>query len=192
MVWNFQIATIGDGRVYDLTVDAASGQVWTRFNWVAQDSYRVYPAPVESPNHSLLPPPADDRQIVEDPADLIIASPFGWHATDGLPFTTHRGNNVHAYNDINHDDMPPDMEPDCGVSLDCKFPVDLTLDPHDYTSAAVTNLFYWNNLIHDIQYRYGFDEAAGNFQEINYGAGGVAGFDPNLHNAFGGSGNHQR
>jgi extracellular elastinolytic metalloproteinase len=37
----------------------------------------------------------------------------------------------------------------------------------------VTNLFYWNNIIHDVQYQYGFDEAAGNFQVNNYGRGGL-------------------
>ncbi len=177
LVWNFQIATIGDGQVYDLTVDAASGQVWTRFNWVAQDSYRVYPAPVESPNHAFVLPSADGRETVFDPADPI-ASPFGWHDTDGLPgaeFTTHRGNNVHAYDDIDNNDMPPAVEPDCGGLLDCGFPLGLTMDPSTYTSAAVTNLFYWSNLIHDVQYLYGFDEMAGNFQENNYGAGGLAG-----------------
>ena len=41
----------------------------------------------------------------------------------------------------------------------------------------MTNLFYWNNIIHDVQYNYGFDEAAGNFQLNNYGRGG-AGNDP--------------
>ena len=42
--------------------------------------------------------------------------------------------------------------------------------PHaNYTAAAVTNLFYWNNVTHDIAYRYGFDEASGNFQVNNYG-----------------------
>ena len=50
LVWNFQIAPIQGGQVYDLTIDAASGQVWTRFNWVVKDSYLVYPAPIESPN----------------------------------------------------------------------------------------------------------------------------------------------
>ena len=37
----------------------------------------------------------------------------------------------------------------------------------------MTNLFYWNNIIHDVQYQYGFDEAAGNFQVNNYGRGGL-------------------
>jgi len=32
-------------------------------------------------------------------------------------------------------------------------------------------------VIHDIQYQYGFDEAAGNFQVNNYGKGGVGNDD---------------
>ena len=39
------------------------------------------------------------------------------------------------------------------------------------------NLFYLNNVIHDILYRHGFDEAAGNFQANNFGKGGRGG-DP--------------
>ena len=38
----------------------------------------------------------------------------------------------------------------------------------------MTNLFYWNNLVHDVMYQYGFDEVSGNFQENNYGRGGSA------------------
>jgi hypothetical protein len=42
LVWNFQIHTLDKQHIYDFTVDAASGQVWTRFDWIAQDQYRVY------------------------------------------------------------------------------------------------------------------------------------------------------
>ena len=38
-----------------------------------------------------------------------------------------------------------------------------------------TNLFYGCNMIHDVLYRYGLDEAAGNFQANNYGRGGLGG-----------------
>ncbi|MBK7226958.1 MAG: M36 family metallopeptidase [Saprospiraceae bacterium] len=41
----------------------------------------------------------------------------------------------------------------------------------------MTNLFYWNNLIHDVTYNHGFTEAAGNFQVNNYGRGGVGADD---------------
>ena len=37
----------------------------------------------------------------------------------------------------------------------------------------MSNLYFTNNRIHDILYRYGFDEAAGNFQVNNYGNGGL-------------------
>ena len=69
-------------------------------------------------------------------------------------------------------------EPEGGPSLTFDFPIDLTTEhPHDYWDAAVTNLFFWNNTTHDVLYRYGFDEASGNFQVNNYGKGGVGGDD---------------
>jgi hypothetical protein len=40
--------------------------------------------------------------------------------------------------------------------------------------AAVTNLFYANNYLHDWFYDAGFDEAAGNAQTSNFGRGGLA------------------
>jgi hypothetical protein len=49
----------------------------------------------------------------------------------------------------------------------------VTQQPAEYRPAAVVNLFYWNNILHDVAYRYGFDEAAGNFQVNNYGRGGT-------------------
>ena len=39
--------------------------------------------------------------------------------------------------------------------------------------AAVTNLFYMINYLHDWYYDAGFDEAAGNAQTSNYGRGGI-------------------
>ena len=40
-------------------------------------------------------------------------------------------------------------------------------------NAARTNAFYIINKIHDFTYRYGFTEAAFNFQNDNFGKGGV-------------------
>ncbi|KAH6577873.1 hypothetical protein BASA60_003847 [Batrachochytrium salamandrivorans] len=39
-------------------------------------------------------------------------------------------------------------------------------------AAAAVNLFYLANVMHDITYRYGFTEKAGNFQKNNFGLGG--------------------
>ncbi len=175
LVWNFQVHTLDTEHVYDFTVDAESGQVWTRFDWVSSDRYRVFPAPVESPNHSAPAAPADGRTTATNPHHGV-PSPFRWHDTNGvagLEYTIMRGNNVHAYEDSDSSNTPPSTEPDCGASLDCTFPLDLAQAASSYTAAAVANLFYWNNVIHDVQYLYGFDEAAGNFQMNTYGRGGL-------------------
>ena len=177
LVWSFQIHTMDASHIYDLTVDASSGNVWTRFDWVAGDSYRVYSKPAESPIHLSPEPPADGRTLVGNPFNTT-ASPFGWHDTDGVTgpeYTTMRGNNAHAYIDSDANNTPPNTEPDCGLTLDCDFPIDLTQAPSNYEAAAVANLFYWNNYIHDVQYQYGFTEGAGNFQANNYGRGGEQG-----------------
>jgi extracellular elastinolytic metalloproteinase len=51
---------------------------------------------------------------------------------------------------------------------------------------VVANLFYANNMIHDVLHRYGFDEEAGNFQVNNYGRGGTGGDAVNAEAADGG------
>jgi extracellular elastinolytic metalloproteinase len=169
LVWNFQVQTHDTKHWFDYTVDAITGKVWTRFDWVAAETYRVYPAPVESPIHTSPAPPADARQDVGIPHPP--ASPNGWHDTGSTQYTITRGNNVNAYEDGNNSNSPG-LQPDCGGSLDCLFGLDLTQGPNSYESAAVTNLFYWNNIIHDVTYVYGFDEAGGNFQTNNFGNGG--------------------
>jgi extracellular elastinolytic metalloproteinase len=176
LAWNFLVWT-GDGEhAFDFTVDAESGQIWTRTDWVSADQYRVYPRPVESPNHAAPAPPADGRVLVTNPAHAV-ASPFGWHDTNGAAgaeFTTTEGNNVSAYTDTDANNVPDaGSSPSCGAGLTCDFTIDLAQAPSAYRPAAVTNLFYWNNIVHDIQHRYGFDEASGNFQVNNYGRGGA-------------------
>jgi hypothetical protein len=105
------------------------------------------------------------------------ASPFGWHDTNGVAgaeFTTTQGNNVQAYTDVDANNSPDaGSSPSGGTALSFDFPLNLTQAPSAYRPAAVTNLFYLNNFIHDVQYQYGFDEAGGNFQVNNYGRGGL-------------------
>ncbi len=176
LVWNFQIHTLDRQHMWDLTVDAGTGEVWTRFDWVAGDQYRVYPRPVESPNHTTPLPPSDGRVLVVNPANSL-AAPFGWHDTNGAAgaeSTLTTGNNVDAYTDVDANNVADtNSRPDGGASLNFDLPLNLTLAPSGYRPAAVTNLFYWNNSIHDVQYQYGFDEAGGNFQVNNYGRGGL-------------------
>ncbi len=135
-------------------------------------SYNVFHMPLESPNDG-------QRAIVENPADEL-GSPFGWHDTNGLmgpEFTITRGNNVNAYGDTLEDDGPdPASQPDGGRGLDFNHPIQ-TYDatPLIYRDAAVDNLFYWTNVMHDVTFRYGFNEEAGNFQASNYSGSGRGG-----------------
>lgn len=135
--------------------------------------YNVFPLPFESPDTGA-------RSLVANAADPN-ASPFGWHDTDGVAgpeFTRTRGNNVHAYTDLDANNVAdPGSDPDGGPGLLFDFPLDLTDGPASYRPAAVTNLFYWNNVIHDVLYAYGFDPASGNFQVNTYGQGGVGNDD---------------
>jgi hypothetical protein len=134
-------------------------------------SYRVFAFPTESLNDA-------DRTVVNNPADSN-ASPFGWHDTDGVAgpeFTTTQGNNVHAYMDQDTNNAPDfNSSPSGGAGLDFDNPIDFTEHSQTYRDAATTNLFYTNNMIHDLAHHYGFDEASGNFQVNNYGRGGTGG-----------------
>ena len=134
-------------------------------------TYNVFALPFESPSDG-------DRLLVSNAADPN-ASPFGWHDTNGATgpeFFVTRGNNVHAYTDLDANNVAdPGSDPSGGGTLTFDFPLDLSQSAATYRPAAVTNLFYWNNVVHDVAHAYGFNEAAGNFQVNNYGNGGLGG-----------------
>lgn len=148
--------------------------------------YRVLPLPVASPDHG-------PRELRVDPADAQ-ASPFGWHDTNGLPgpeFTILRGNNVWVYVDQNADGIPDGPGPDGGVGLLFDYPAAPgALPPLNYVDALATNAFYWGNSIHDILWHHGFREADGNFQENNYGNGGLGGDAMRIEILYGGGTNN--
>ena len=134
---------------------------------IGDGQYRVFEVPIESPNHG-------NRTLLESPGDEM-ASPFGWHDTNrlqGAEFTITRGNNAHAYHDQSADNESEGDEPDGGDRLVFDFPFDGDASIQENLDADITNLFYWNNFIHDWSYKFGFNESAGNFQENNYGNGG--------------------
>jgi extracellular elastinolytic metalloproteinase len=135
-------------------------------------SYRVIPYNYESPNHSPF-------QLISNP-EFIASSPNGWHNSANTiggttPFyTLTRGNNVFAREDPTGTNALNNFAPDGGATLNFDFAYGgESAQPTDYTSAAVTNLFYTINVIHDIWYQYGFNSASFNFQAQNYGMGGT-------------------
>lgn len=70
-----------------------------------------------------------------------------------------------------------DMRPAPNGDHSFDYPVAADEDPGtpDAQAAAVVNLFYMINWLHDWWYNPGFDEASGNAQDDNYGRGGVDG-----------------
>lgn len=133
----------------------------------ATATYNALPLRVESPNHG-------NRTMLTDPDDSL-ASPFGWHDINGVAgaeYTITRGNNVYARDDKDANNSGG-TSPDGGSSLEFDHPFDKSKSATLYLDAAITNLFVWNNFMHDVWYHYGFDEASGNFQRNNYGRGGA-------------------
>lgn len=139
-------------------------------------TYRVIPYNYTSPNHHPF-------EVISTSGNAL-ASPNGWHDANALggtnaalKFTYTRGNNVLAQEDANGDNGTG-IRADGGATLNFDFPqynvgTGQTLQPTSYTSASTTNLFYMNNIMHDVWYQYGFDEANGNYQQNNLGRGGV-------------------
>jgi extracellular elastinolytic metalloproteinase len=204
LVWDLSIYTLDANNWWSIRIDAQNGEIVDKNDWVIHcnfdhspfercndprhsrgpitnneapeklltgTEYTVFALPLESPNHGTI-------SMVIDPADTV-ASPHGWHDTNGATgaeYTITRGNNVFAYDDV-ADQNAPGFSPDGGAALHFNFPYNGTSAPTTYQSTAITNLFYMNNIMHDVWYRYGFDEASGNFQFNNYGNGGIAGDD---------------
>lgn len=169
LAWNVELQTRDHDHWYDLNVDAHTGALLTMSDWV--DDLATYDVlrspPVESPQDG-------GRQVVVNPANSV-ASPFGWHDTNGAAgseFTDTRGNNVFAQDDIDANNSGG-QRPNGGSGLLFDFPFDATQAPTAYLDAATTNLFYVNNILHDVHQRYGFTEAAGNFQFLNYSNQGL-------------------
>ena len=198
--WDVSVYMIDGEHWHSIRVDALTGAILDKIDWMTsctfdhpettkaptdhqttssfgfikessafmQESYNVYPIPsVESPNHG-------DRVLVTNPSD-IEASPFGWHDTNGIAgadFTTTRGNNVIASEDVNANNDVGNLA-DGGANLIFDFPFDRDALVENFEEASITNLFYTSNVIHDVWYHYGFDEASGNFQLNNYNRGGL-------------------
>ena len=201
LAWDLSIYVLDASHYYSVRVDAVTGTILNIGDWVVSCSfeeykdhsdsshtensvlfskedltmasfnddavYRVYPLPFQSPDDG-------ESSISINPSLQGNGSPLGWHDTDGVAgpeFTITRGNNVWAQEDENGNNGSG-FAPEGGTDLNFDFEFDFTQDPSLSIEASITNLFYLNNMLHDIFYEYGFDEASGNFQQNNYGNGG--------------------
>jgi len=150
------------------------------YDWEHASTYNVYPIGVNDPLDG-------DRSILIDPHLASTGSPLGWHDQGTARFTSTIGNNVYAQENVDGGAAWENNYRPESSTLNFDYPINFALEPEDYMDAAITNLFYWNNIIHDVFYEYGFDEVSGNFQENNFGNGGI-GSDAVQANAQDGSG----
>ena len=180
LAWSVILSSKARGEMFRVLVDAETGAVPVRqglTEYLSDASYRVFTGDSPTPMSPGLAAPASTqpplvaRTLVTTPALNTTASPNGW-IDDGVNET--RGNNVDAHLDLNNDDIADTPRPQGSPARVFDFALDLTTQaPAAYRDAAVTNLFYWNNVIHDRFYELGFTESAGNFQNNNFGRGGT-------------------
>ncbi|HEY0546529.1 MAG TPA: M36 family metallopeptidase [Pyrinomonadaceae bacterium] len=160
-------ADVGTNQWYEILLDAQTGELLLRNNlYVDAAQGTVY----------TVSPDAGPRSLVSFVGDTTINTSAGWMGAS----TTTTGNNVEAYLDTDASNSP---DPNNGTNLsnghatsptqDFTFPFSTTVDPRTQQAAVVTNLFYYNNIMHDFSYGLGFTETSGNFQTNNYGRGGT-------------------
>lgn len=147
----------------------------------AASSVTVVALPLESPAQGA-------RTVVPLATAGAIFSPYGWQVAQSpvgtfadtyslLPsgrFIT-RGNNVAAYDDYsnatsgagNANYALATSAPDGGTMLNFDFPFNQAAGARTNLDASTTNLFYINNMMHDVMLAHGFDEPSGNFQYKN-------------------------
>ena len=147
---------------------------------VAGAGYLVIPYPAESPLH-----PGGAAAIRTNPwtAATGNASTLGWHSNGTTDYSITRGNNVWATEDRASTNLNTGLPATSSTGPDpltFNFPPNYAIaptNPSGFQQFATTNLFYWNNIMHDISYQYGFNEVSGNFQSNNLGRGGAGGDD---------------
>ncbi|HTG95169.1 MAG TPA: M36 family metallopeptidase, partial [Pyrinomonadaceae bacterium] len=166
LAWHIY-AEVGPEEWYEILVDAQSGELLLRHNiYVFEAQGTVY---TEAPDKGA-------RLLVSFVGDTTINTAAGWMETS----TVTTGNNVEAYLDTDANNV---ADPNNGSGLsnghasaanqDFTFPFSTAVDPRTQQAAVVTNLFYYNNIMHDFSYRLGFTESARNFQVNNFGRGGL-------------------
>lgn len=140
-------------------------------------TYRVVKYPAESPIH-----PGGAPSLHTDPWTMSPgnATTLKWHSDGTIEHDSTWGNNVIAAEDRNNtntviDKAAVSQTPQPSLTFD--YVPDFTQSPLLTTPPNqqfnITNLFYMNNIMHDITYLYGFNEVSGNFQKNNLGRGGL-------------------
>ena len=193
-----------DRREFVYLIDANSAEVLLRKNLIEHEafSYHVFADAEGTPEDG---PLGNDVEPVIVGPDGPFSRPSGAYnlvtlesgpISTGDPWlpagaTETTGNNVDAYLDLDGFlDADGDYGPDDGFTeggpdfraqttsantFDYPYTIDSDPTTDSQRNAAIVNLFYLNNYLHDFWYDAGFDEVAGNAQLENYGRGGEEG-----------------
>ncbi len=108
------------------------------------------------------------------------ANTLKWNNDSTSDYTILRGNNIYVQDDHDNKNSTLGYSPKSTTgspNLNFNFTPDFFVEPTDTVNMNFnfTNLFYWSNLMHDLSYQYGFNEASGNFQQANLKRGGKGG-----------------
>ncbi len=184
-----------DADYYSYVISARDGRVLFRNNLRVSDafSYRVWadgapnfiphdgPQGTNGTPHPTGLPDGYQAPFIAPNLVTLQNAPFSQN-DPWLPAgaTETAGNNVDAYVDIDGDDGRDGTDFRADVTAPNTFDrvYDVTQEPEvsvEQQKAAITQLFYVNNFLHDSWYDSGFDEVAGNAQNDNYGRGGLDG-----------------
>ena len=171
--WN-DVKNTGKNTTSQSYYNNIAGQDAAGIKAITSASYRVIPFPNESP---LVVNPT----LVSNPWELAgsnnNATTLKWNDNGTTTFDSSKGNNVLAQEDVNgNNGFGKGANSTTAIpNLTFNFQPDFTKSPLDSTNQkfAITNLFYWNNIMHDVSYQYGFDEISGNFQSNNLSRGGI-------------------
>jgi extracellular elastinolytic metalloproteinase len=147
--------------------------------------FKVLALPAESPIDVDFNGESTQTMVSVSEAGDVVASPYGWTKSTGAEFQDTKGNNVYSFYDPSPGLLggapigvtPPTTAGGAGAST-WDYVWDLTKEPEFNSpgtpdnafpnrAAAIVNLFYMNNMMHDIFYGFGFNEANRNFQEVN-------------------------
>ncbi len=178
-----------DSSMFGYVIDALNGKILFKNNLAVDDSvfhYRAYAndnkEPMQGPHGDVIPAleqGSDTTIILPAPIVSIATMPTFSQQDPWLPedATTTSGNNAFAYGDVVAPSGFSIGDLTAEVTSDRTF--DYVLDDAKRANsignrkAAIVNLFYMTNFLHNYYYDYGFDEAAGNAQLSNYGRGGL-------------------
>lgn len=170
LAWKVSIEPQGPSQLYDLLIDAQTGELLLRQNRVryAEGSGRVAQSDAMNvldprrldpmPKGAAGCPPALNYQL------RSLNAPFRDPATVLFNTGTLNGNNAHVFR------RAAPAEGANGTFDGTAWGFDF---PFNSDASAATALFFALNFAHDFFYDLGFDEAAGNFQVDNFGRGGL-------------------